>query len=309
MTANANEYRSVVGVSDAYYAVITQDDANGYVVGAPQSLAPAMEIKSTPSASSETQYADNGAYDQVAAEGDTALELTAPNFPESVIAELMGATFDSATGRVFDDADPSQAPYFALGYRFKKANGSYRYRWYLKCRAQKPSEEAASQSDKVSLKTQILKISALKTIYQFDLLGDGSKMAGAKRVHGDEDTTGFDGSTWFSAVQTPVTGTPASFTLSSVPADAATGVVVTANAVLTFSNALAGGEENKIVLVRADTYAPIACARTINAARTVVTLDPSSSLTAAKTYLVVVPGVVDIHGQTLADTVIDFTTA
>jgi phi13 family phage major tail protein len=306
---NQAEYKSVVGVDRVYYALITQDDASAYVVGTPQSLAPAMEIKGTPSSASETQYADNGAFDQVSAEGDTELELMSPNFPESVIAQLLGATFDTATGRVFDDADPSRAPFFALGYRFKKSNGKYRYRWYLKCRAEKPGEEAVSQSDAVNLKTQTLKIRALKTIHQFDLLGDASLMNGVKRVHGDEDTTNFSGANWFNAVQVPLAGTPDAFTLSSVPADAATGVVISANIVLTFSNALAGGAEGGIVLVNADTFAPVAAARTLDTARKVVTLDPTSNLGAATDYIVIVAGVVDIHGQELASTVINFTTA
>jgi phi13 family phage major tail protein len=307
--ANELEKKVVVGVDKAYFALITTDDETGYVVGSPQLLSPTMELKSTPASASETLYADNGPNDNVAAEGETDIEITSPNFAESVVAQLKGATYDSATGRVFDNADPSQAPYFALGYRFKKSNGHYRYRWYLKCRVEPPGEEAQSQSNAVNFKPQTLKIKALKTIYQFDLLGDGSLMDGVKRVHGDEDADNFSATTWFDAVQVPVAGTPAAFTLTTSPVDGATGVVVTANVVLTFSNALAGGAEDSIVLVRSDTQAAIACTRTINSARKVVTLDPVSSLTAAKTYLVIIPGVTDIHGQTLADTVIDFATA
>jgi len=307
--SNELEKKVVVGVDKAYYALITSDDETGYVVGSPQLLSPTMELKSTPASASETLYADNGPNDNVAAEGETDIEITSPNFAESVIATLKGATYDSATGRVFDNADPSQAPYFALGYRFKKSNGHYRYRWYLKCRVEPPGEEAQSQSNAVNFKPQTLKIKALKTIYQFDLLGDASLMDGVKRVHGDEDADNFSAATWFDAVQVPVAGSPAAFTLTPSPVDGATGVVVTANVVLTFSNALAGGAEDSIVLVRSDTQAAIACTRTINSARKVVTLDPVSSLTAAKTYLVIIPGVTDIHGQTLADTVIDFATA
>lgn len=305
--ANAAEKKSIVGVDSVYYAIITQDDEAGYVVGSPAVLVPAMELKATPSSASETQYADNGPYDQVSAEGDTEMELTAPNFPESIIAQLKGAVYDSATGRVFDNADPSQAPYFALGYRFKKTNGHYRYRWYLKCRIEPPGEEAQSQSDAVNLKTQTLKIRALKTIYKWAL--SGSVTDGVKRVHGDQDADNFNATNFFNAVQVPVVGSPASFTLTPSPVDGATGVLVGANIVLTFSNALVAGAENNIILVRSDTQAAIACARTIDSARKVVTLDPSSNLTAAKTYLVIVPGVTSIHGQVLADTVIDFTTA
>ena len=306
---DSNQYKSVVGVDSVYFALIQQDDLSAFVADTPQYLAPMMKLKGTPSTSNETQYADNGPFDNASAEGDTAIEAEVPNLPESILAQLAGAVYDAATGRVFDDADPSQAPYFALGYRFKKSNGSYRYRWYLKCRLEKPTEEGQSQSDKVNLTTQPLKITALKTIHQFDLLGDGSRMQGVKRVHGDEDDAGFSATNWFTAVQIPSAGTPAAFTLSSSPADEATGVAVGADIVLTFSNALAGNRENGITLVNADTYAPVAVARTLNAARKIVTLNPTSNLSAATDYVVIIHDVVDVHGQALADTVIHFTTA
>lgn len=103
-------------------------------------------------------------------------------------------------------------------------------------------------------------------------------------------------------------GTPPAFTVSSTPADAATGVVVGVDVVLTFSNALRAGAEDAIILTTA-AGAPVTCVRTISANRKVVTLNPSSNLGASTDHLVVVPGVVDIYGQALATTVIDFETA
>ena len=303
------DYKSVVNVDNVWYAIITQDDAANYVTGTPKRLAPAMELKGTPSTSSETQYADGGVNDIAGAEGPTEFELTAPSLLDDTIAELLGMVSDTATGRIFDDADPSRAPYFALGYRFKKSNGKYRYRWYLKCRAEKPGEEGASESDKVNLKTAVLKVKAVKTLHQWDLLGDGLRVKEVKRVQGDEDLANFDGSTWFAAVQQPVAGTPAAFILSAVPADAATGVLVSADVVLTFSTALAGGREAGITLVNADTFAPVAVLRSINSTRKIVTLNPSSNLGASTDYIVIVHDMVDIHGQALTDTVINFTTA
>lgn len=104
------------------------------------------------------------------------------------------------------------------------------------------------------------------------------------------------------------TASAPAFTLTSVPADAAIGVVVSSNIVLTFSNALRVGAEDAIMLTTA-AGVPVACARTIDAARKVVTLNPSSNMGAAADHLVIVPGMVDVFGQALADTVINFTTA
>lgn len=303
------EYKSIVNVDSAYYALIEQDNDAGYVVGTPKRLAPAMELKGASESSSETQYADGEVNDIVGAEGPTKFEIKLPSLPEDTASELLGSVYDTATGRFFDDADPAQAPFFALGYRFKKSNGKYRYRWYLRCRAEKPDEEGMSESDKVSLGTTTLKIVAVKTMHKFDLKGDGSRVKSVKRVHGDEEIVNFDGATWFNAVQTPVAGTPGAFSVTPVPADGATGVSVSANLTLTFSNPLAGGREAGITLINLDAQAPVAVARTINAERTVVTLNPNSDLSASTDYAIIVHDVVDIHGQALADTVINFTTA
>lgn len=104
------------------------------------------------------------------------------------------------------------------------------------------------------------------------------------------------------------TGSAPAFTLSPSPADAATGVVVSVNVVLTFSNALRPNAEDGIILTTV-AGVPKACARTISANRKVVTLNPTTDMAAATEYLVIVPGVTDIYAQTLADTVVNFTTA
>lgn len=103
-------------------------------------------------------------------------------------------------------------------------------------------------------------------------------------------------------------GSPDAFTVSSVPADGATAVAVSVDVVLTFSNELASGAENGIMLTTA-LGVPVAVARTISLNRKVVTLNPSVDLGAAADHLVVVAGVRDVYGQTLANTVIDFETA
>lgn len=110
------------------------------------------------------------------------------------------------------------------------------------------------------------------------------------------------------AADLPTGGTPPAFTLTSVPADAASGVAVGADVVLTFSNALAYGAEDAIILTTA-AGVPVTCDRTINAARTIVTLNPSSNLGAATGHLVIVPNVTDTYGQALTTTIINFETA
>lgn len=63
MTINADEYKSVIGLDQIYFALVTADTAAAYTAGTPAVLAPAAEISMKPVSSQETQYADNQAYD------------------------------------------------------------------------------------------------------------------------------------------------------------------------------------------------------------------------------------------------------
>jgi phi13 family phage major tail protein len=306
MPINQSEYRQVIGLDELYIAAVTQDDADGFAVGAPQKLAPVAEASATPATESQTQYFDNQPFDTLQSEGDTEIVLKISNLPAVTHALITGDTYDAASGRVLDSAD-GNPPYYALGFRAKKANGSYRYFWYLKGTFNKPKDEAATQKDSPDPKTVELAFIAIKTVYKWTI---NSVAKAFKRVWGDEDSDNFSETGWFSSVQIPVEGSPSAFSLSSSsPADGATGVVVTANITLTFSNALAGNAENGIVLIDPTTGAAIAAARTINAARTIVTINPTSSLDSATEYLIIIPGVTDVYGQSLADAVINFETA
>jgi phi13 family phage major tail protein len=303
---NRNEYRQTVGLDNLYIAEITQDDADAYVVGVPINLAPVADASVTPSTDSQTQYFDNQPYDTLQSEGDTEISLKISNLPAQRYAEITGNVFDAASGRVLDSAE-GNPPEYALGFRSMKANGEYRYFWFLKGTFSPPKDEATTKKDKPDPKMVELTFKAIKTIYKFTV---GAVTKSYKRVWGDGDTDNFVEAGWFTSVQIPVAGTPAAFSLSSSsPADGAAGVLVGESITLTFSNALAANVENGIILVRADTALPVARVRSVNAARTVVTLAPSGNLTAAKTYHIVLPGISDVYGQSLADTVLDFTTA
>lgn len=97
---------------------------------------------------------------------------------------------------------------------------------------------------------------------------------------------------------------PNAITVSSVPTDEATGVLVSDNIVLTFNNAIR--EEN--VIVTSSTGSLIAVTKTLDATRKVLTINPNVDLSATTMYLVNVVGVVDVYNQVLAPSVINFTT-
>lgn len=205
MTINANEYKSRIGLDSLYVAAVDTDAASGYAAEAPEYLAPGAEASQEPAVNTATQYADDAAYDVMTSEGETKITLRITNIPPELYARITGAVFDVATGRVFDIA--GTPPYYALGFRSLKSNGSYRYYWFQKGKFDVPKEEATTRGETPEPKLMELTFTAIKTTYEFDL---GSKTGGVKRVWGDEDTANFSATSWFAAVQTPEGAAPIS---------------------------------------------------------------------------------------------------
>jgi phi13 family phage major tail protein len=297
-------YKSYVGVDQIYYALVTQDDANGYVAGTPAYLAPAMNVSQEPASSSKTQYADNQPFDVLTAEGETKVSCEITGLTASVLATLLGMTYDVTNARIFDNG--GTPPYVALGFRAKKSDGTFRYFWFLKGRFNKPKEETPTQSDTADPKSVTLEFTAAKTVYVFTLVGGGLADS-VKRVFGETSDANFVATTWWNAVQVPAAGAVPGFTCTPAPADNATGVAVSIVPTLTFTNALITGVTG-ILLTKNDGVI-VATTITINAALKVITITPGANLTAAAKYLISVAGVRDVYGQAFPNTVYDFTCA
>lgn len=97
---------------------------------------------------------------------------------------------------------------------------------------------------------------------------------------------------------------PSAVTVGIVPNDEASGVAVAANIVLTFNNKIA--QESVVVTTAAGVIKAVT--RSWDVAGKVLTLDPTTNLAGATTYVVTIAGVVDIYGQSLADSVVNFAT-
>lgn len=98
---------------------------------------------------------------------------------------------------------------------------------------------------------------------------------------------------------------PSALTVSSDPADEKTAVLVSDNVILTFNNKIV--QENIFVTSSVGTIIPVT--KSLDATGKILIINPNANLSAATMYLVNVVGVVDIYNQTLAPTVVNFTTA
>lgn len=192
------------GCDNLVIAEVTADDlTNNYTTGAVQVLAPVAEVAKTVETSSETHYYDNTGMIIIQSEGSDEIMLTVPAIPLDKLALVTGKTVDEATGAFIDG--PVIERYFALGYRLRLTDGTYRYVWRLKGSFAIPDETSATEDDSTTTNNQQLTYTGVKTITEF-ANGGGTNIEGrAKAVVVDERDGKCDCSTFFSTVQTPDT--------------------------------------------------------------------------------------------------------
>ena len=302
--ANANEYKSSVGLDSLYVALVTDDSAAAYTAGTPQYLAPAAMASQKVTSTLEIQYADDQPFDVLTAEGPTDIEMEITGLDPQTEALILGKTFDSTTGRMYDYG--GTPPNVALSFRSMKSNGAYRYFQYLKGKFSPPDEETATKGEKPEPKTLKLVFKAVPTVYKFTVSAGVTKAV--KRVKGDEDTTNFSATNWFAQVQVPEVAAVSALALSSSdPVAGATGVAVTKVITLTFNNALVATAINNVILINGTTDAIIAGTNSLDATRKIMTVGHTANLPSTTPIRIVITSVTDIYGQTNTQ-IVSFTT-
>ncbi|MDR3585251.1 MAG: Ig-like domain-containing protein [Desulfosporosinus sp.] len=289
---------TVIGLSNLVYAKLTSDTLGGIVYGTVQTIAPAIEAKINPNASTEVLFADDGPSDVASTIGKIDLELNPQDVPMEVQADLLGHII---TGGVIIRKSTDIAPYVAVGFKALKSNGGYRYIWLLKGLFAEVEQDFKTREDKVTFQTPKLKGMFLRRVFD---------AAWIKQT--DTDMTTYVstlGTNWFNAVES----TPSPLTCTAVPIQGATGVSKSAPIISwTYSNAILSGQlsVNNFMVINSSTGAVVAGTLAIDSSNKIVTLTPSSALTASTLHIAVADvDVQDIYGQKLvANTVASWTT-
>ena len=199
----ANKTVEFRGCDNLVIAEVTADDNTNYTTGAVQVLAPVAEVSKTVESSSETHYYDNTGMIIIQAEGSDEVTLTVPALPLDRLAFVTGKTLDATTGAFIDG--PVTERYFAVGYRLRLTDGTYRYVWRLKGSFAIPDETSATEDDSTTTNNQQLTFTGVKSIYEFTNGGGPNVKGRVKAVVIDERDGKCDCSTFFSTVQTPDT--------------------------------------------------------------------------------------------------------
>ncbi len=303
----ADQYGELVGCDNMHSAAVTADTSAAYTTGTNDYLAPVAEIQHEAKIDTANRYYDNKLRFVTNTEGATEVKITVSGVPCSMAAEYTGKPYDSSKGVFIDTGDASNTPWRTLSGRMDLGDGGYRYFQYLKGKFAIGTQSAQTREDKTNVKTVDLTYTAVITEYKFTMPDSTTK--GVKGVFADTTDSAFvTGDSWFSQVQTPATiGAPAALTMSSiVPASGATGVLASANVVLTFSNAIAS---HSVKLVDDVTDAIVPAAYTFDSTGKILTINPTGNMTAGDKHAVAIFGVKDVYGQSLADSLSYFTVA
>ena len=286
---------ATTGIKRLVYAVMLDDVLETYdtVKEAP----PLISIKVSPKVDVATLYADNRAVETATSIGDIPVEFETQDMPHEVQADFLGHNLDPVTGILARNTD-DKAPYVALGYERTKGNGKSRYVWLFKVMFQEIAEEGQTQEGKVTFQTP--KISGLGVANKN---GDWSKS-------GDEDSGTAPATAAF--LDTVPTSTPVDLvapTVTSVPVDAAIGVLGTDDMVLTFDKAIQPSTMTpaNVFVMEADGTA-VAATLAISALNTIVTVHPTTALGIGDYILVATTNIKSASGIALvANYVVNFT--
>lgn len=281
-----------IGVSDLYYALLIDDPLSGTAIyQTPKRVPGVISANVNPNGSNETLFADDGPYETASTIGQIGLELNVADLPIEMQAEILGHTL---TAGVLIRKASDVPPWLAVGFKSLKSNGKYRYTWLGKGKFALPEQANKTKGDSVEFNTPTISGSFVKR-----------ECDGEWERHIDEDHTDYMpimGTQWFNSPYGGVIDITPPSVQTCTPISGATGVAISTSVTLLFNEALALSTVNNanfILLKSSDgTYTP--CSISINAARTQVTLTPSSNLTAATLYqIVVTTGVKDLAGNAM----------
>ena len=170
MAQYVDEFR---GTDNLVYAEVLYDNNNttgesstqGYVTGDVQILAPVAEISKTVETASDTKYYDNKPALTINAEGADTITLTVPALDLPTLANITGKKYDDTVGAFMDgERNPK---YFALGYRLRLTDGTYRYVWRYKGSFGVPDESSATENASTDSSNQQLTYTGIQTQHIF----------------------------------------------------------------------------------------------------------------------------------------------
>lgn len=289
---------SKVNIRKLYFALLTQDDLLALVFATPEYIPGVRQVDAKAKTNNDKLWAEGAIWEQETSVEEITLDMDLADLSNALYAKYLGHNVASEGG-VYSKED-DRAPYLAVLFEAEKGNGKKAYRVYYKGKLAEPDEGAKTKEGKTDYQTH-------KVTATFQSLKNNGM--GVYKVDEDDANCPADIATaFFASVIVPTTDTTVP-TVTSVPLDAATGVAVGANVVLTFSIAIqpATITSSNVFLMKTDGTL-IAATLSVDVTNKIVTLNPAANLDVGMYIAVCTNAVKSASGIPLAaNTVINFT--
>jgi phi13 family phage major tail protein len=142
---------ATIGLSDMFYAPITEG-ANGIeTYGTPAKLAKAIQADLSIEIAEAMLYADDAAQESVREFQSGTLTLGVDDITPEVASVLLGAGIDE--NGVLISASEDVGPPVAVGFRARRANGTYKYFWLYRVLFGSPSTNLQTKGESISFQT------------------------------------------------------------------------------------------------------------------------------------------------------------
>jgi len=142
---------ATIGLDRLFYAPITEAPNGEETYGTPIMLAKAISAELSVELSEATLYADDGAAEIIKEFQSGTISLGVDNIGRLASAALTGSTVDN-NGVLISASEDGGSP-VAIGFRARKANGSYRYFWLYRVKFGVPSANLATKGDTITFST------------------------------------------------------------------------------------------------------------------------------------------------------------
>ena len=191
------EVKEFRGIENLVVAEVIKDASDEITFGAVEKLAGVAELSKESESSSETHYYDNAPLIVINSQGSDTVTIQASVLSLEMVAKITGRKYDATKGMLVEGSRENK--YFAIGYKTKATDGTYRYVWRLKGTFAIPNESHQTENDGTDANGQELVFTGIKTSHKF--AGNDNDGAYAIVVDGAK-TTDVD---FFAAVKDPDT--------------------------------------------------------------------------------------------------------
>lgn len=149
-----------IGLDNLVYAIMTDEKAETY--GEVKAVKGIKSADINPRTSSASDYSDDQMTDTVEALEGVDLTIENADVDTATLADWHGHTVDGKG--VLIKAAKDRAPYIAIGFRSRKSDGKYRYKWLYKCKAQLGQEQMKTKGEKVEFQSKTTQFTCMPRI-------------------------------------------------------------------------------------------------------------------------------------------------